>query len=72
MADIDDLGYKSISEMSSDEAIELLRQVRLSRRVPVKKTKTKTTTKNKAPKINIDSIDENTAAKILAILGGNK
>lgn len=49
MADLEDLGYKSISEMSSDEAIEYLRQVRLSRRVPVKTKATKSSKKtNKA------------------------
>lgn len=37
MATIDDLNYKSISEMTSDEAIEELRKIRLSRRTGAKK-----------------------------------
>jgi len=41
MTTIEDLNYKSISDMSSDEAIELLRQIRLSRRTPIKKPKKK-------------------------------
>lgn len=52
MAKIEDLNTPSITEMSADEAIEHLRQIRLSRRMPVKKPKT-TTTKSKAtPKVS--------------------
>ena len=40
MANLESLNYESISDMSQDEAIELLRQIRLSRRTPVKKPKT--------------------------------
>lgn len=68
MADIDDLGYKSVSEMSTDEAIEMLRQIRLNRRTPAKTKKasqTTTNTKKQAP-----SVDANQAAEILKILGG--
>jgi len=66
MTDLDDLNYKSISEMTRDEAIEHLRQIRLSRRIPVKKSK-KTTTKKKkvAPQVNADQ-----AAELLKILQG--
>ena len=39
MATIEDLNYKSLSEMSINEAIEHLRQIRLSRRIPVKKAR---------------------------------
>jgi len=59
MANLDDLGFKSVTEMSNDEALELLRQIRLSRRTPVKRTKVTTrSTKKTAPKI-----DANMAAK---------
>lgn len=51
MATIDDLDYKSISDMSSDEAIELLRQIRLSRRIPVTKKKTTKKSIKKSPKL---------------------
>ena len=65
MADLDDLGYTSILDMSNDEAIDLLRQIRLSRRVSEKTTKTIT----KKPKpIEIDST---MAADLLKILGGS-
>lgn len=40
MADLNDLPITSITEMSTDEAIELLRQVRLARRVPTKAPRT--------------------------------
>jgi len=67
MADLNDLGYKSISDMTTDEAIEHLRQIRLSRRIPVKKTKvTKRTTKKKVT----PTADQ--AAELLAILTGGK
>jgi len=39
--DIEDLKSKPFSELTTDEAIELLRQIRLSRRIPEKKKSTK-------------------------------
>ena len=63
MADLDDLGYTSILDMGNDEAIETLRQIRLSRRIPEKATKTVT----KKPK---QEVDPSVAAEILKILGG--
>ena len=67
MANLDDLNYTSLSEMSVDEALELLRQIRLSRRIPVKKPR-KTTSKRKEKKLSLSSEQ---AAKLLEILGGN-
>lgn len=67
MANLDSLGYKSISDMTTDEALELIRQIRLSRRIPVKKVK-KTTKRKKAkaaPQVNA-----NQAAELLKILTG--
>ena len=53
MADLDDLNYKSITEMTNDEAIELMRQIRLRRRTPPKKTARKKPARKKAaPKVN--------------------
>ena len=51
MATLDDLNIPALTDMSSDEAIEHLRQLRLSRRTPVKKTKTTTKKKAKAKMI---------------------
>lgn len=66
MANLDDLTIPSITEMSTDEAIEMLRQVRLSRRIPVKKTKKATMKRSKAaPKVNSDQANE-----LLKILTG--
>ena len=65
MADLNDLNYTSVSEMQVDEAIEMLRQIRLSRRVPVRKVKTTTKKSKQAPKVN-----SNQAAELLKILGG--
>lgn len=70
MSNLDDLNYKSITEMSTDEAIELLRQTRLSRRVPVKKV-SKTTKKSKQPK-SAPAPTADQAAQLLKLLtGGN-
>ena len=71
MADLKDLGYTSILDMNNDEAIDLLRQIRLSRRIPEKKTTIHTTTKKTVSKIS-ESIDSNMAANILKILEGRK
>lgn len=68
MADLDSLGYKSLTEMTVDEGIEHIRQIRLSRRIPVKKPKKTTTTKKKAkapPKVS-----SNQAAELLKLLTG--
>ena len=66
MANIDDLNYESITDMPIDEAIEHLRQIRLSRRIPVKKTKSTSKKKAKAlPQVNPDQ-----AAELLDILKG--
>ena len=72
MADLDDLDYVSIIDMQTDEAIDMLRQIRLSRRIPEKKVKTmKETTKQTTKKISA-TIDANTASEILKLLGGIK
>ena len=69
MANIDDLKIPSITDMSRDEAIEHLRQLRLSRRSPVKRqsssTKKKVSQTKAAGKIN-----KNQAAELLKLLGG--
>ena len=67
MAKIEDLNTPSITEMSADEAIEHLRQIRLSRRTPVKKTK-KTTAKIKSKAV--PKVTNNQAEELLKLLGG--
>jgi len=69
MADLEDLGYMSILDMSNDEAIDTLRQIRLSRRTPEKRV-TKSTTVTRA-KVTA-SVDANLAAELLKILGGEQ
>jgi len=71
MADLDSLNYKSIIDMNNDEAIDLLRQIRLSRRIPDKKPKAaKETTKQTTKKISA-MIDPSMAEELLKLLGGN-
>jgi len=66
MADLEDLGFLSITEMANDEQLELLRQIRLARRTPIKQVKTTTTTK----KIPTAAVTVDQAAELLKILGG--
>ena len=65
MANLDDLDITSISNMSNDERLELLRQIRLSRRVPVKTTKSIRKADKKKVIVNADE-----AAELLRILTG--
>lgn len=66
MADLEDLGFLSITDMANDEALETLRQIRLSRRIPVKKTRTSSKKKKTKQTVSADQ-----AAEILKILGGS-
>ena len=67
MTTIEDLKRPSITDMSHDEAIELLRQIRLSRRTPKKHTKKSTT---KSVKTKVSKISADQAAELLKLLGG--
>lgn len=69
MADLEDLHYTSILDMTNDEALEHLRQIRLSRRVkdPVSKTSTKQVKKQSEANI-IKSINSDMAAELLKLL----
>lgn len=62
---LDDLNIPSISEVSNDEALELLRQIRLSRRVPIK---TRVVTK----KVEKATVSADQAAELLKLIMGTK
>ncbi len=66
MSNLDDLGFTSITEMNQDEAIELLRQIRLSRRTPTRVIKTP-----KQTKADI-KVSDDQAAELLKLLTGEK
>lgn len=68
MAHLENLGKKSLSDLSVDEAHELLRQIRLSRRTQKKKPK-KSTSKTKGKKKD-EGLTAVQAKKLLEILGG--
>lgn len=70
MADLDSLKYKSIIDMDTDEAIDRLRQIRLSRRVPDKKPKRETT--RQITKKLSEKIDSDMATELLNLLKGEK
>jgi len=55
--------------MSHDEQIELLRQIRLSRRIPVKKPP-KSTAKRKAKAKKVKDVSADQAAELLKLLTG--
>jgi len=66
MATLDDLNIPALTDMSVDEGIEHLRQLRLSRRTPVKKTKT---TIKKAKAKATSKISTKQAQELLKLLG---
>lgn len=72
MANLEDLKYKSISEMTTDEALEHLRLIRLSRRVPLQKSKSKSTRKvtKKAVKVPVNAMNAEQIEELLKSLGG--
>ena len=70
MANLDDLGYESILDMSQDEALERLRQIRLARRTPTKPPKAVTVKKQQAK--SISNVTSDQAAELLRLLGGSK
>jgi ribosomal protein S13 len=68
MADLNSLGIPALTDMSQDEAIEHLRQIRLSRRIPVKQQSTSTTKKKQKAKA-IPKVSATQAANLLKLLG---
>ncbi len=71
MSTIEDLPQKSISEMSTDEAIELLRTIRLSRRTQKASSKKYTKKyKKKEKKVESKEMTKIQAQKLLKLLGG--
>jgi len=72
VADLKDLEHESITDMTQDAAIDLLRQIRLSRRIPVKSPKKSTTPKQSRKQKKTPEVTADMAADLLKILGGNK
>lgn len=69
MADLNDF-EGALSDMSGEELTELLREIRLSRRTPTKSTTSKPkSNKAKEPKMNLEGMSPEMAAKLLAQLG---
>ena len=67
MATIEDLDFEAFTDLSTNEAIERLRQIRLSRRTPVKKPKK---TSAKAKKKKLPKVSPEQAKEILKDLIG--
>ena len=64
MANIDDLNYDSILDLSNDEAIELLRQIRLNSRMAERKPNRKTAKKT----TNSPDLSASQASELLKLL----
>ena len=69
---IEDLNNKSLQELSTEEGIEMLRQIRLSRRIPVKK-RTQSPPKQKplsmkGIKQSVDSMTKDQSLDLLKML----
>jgi hypothetical protein len=69
MSTIEDLDFTSIVDESTDEAIERLRQIRLSRRTPVKKVSTPKTTSKQMKKQVTKNLNAKDALELLDIIG---
>ena len=69
MATLKDLGIPALSEESPDEQLEHIRQIRLSRRVPVKSNK-KTSSATKQKKAPVPKVSKTQASNLLAELEG--
>lgn len=72
MANLDDLNYQSITEMTTEESLELIRQIRLSRRTVVRTPKQQTAITKKQKAKAIPTMDANQAAELLKLLTGGK
>jgi len=71
MATIDDFDLQSITNISQDEALELLRQLRLARRTSTKLTKIRAQAKaKKEAKDPTKNLTPEQAAELLKMLGG--
>ena len=69
MSTIEDLDFTSIVDESTDEAIERLRQIRLSRRTPVKKVSTKKSTSKQVKKQVTKNLSKDLAKELLDMIG---
>jgi hypothetical protein len=70
MADLESLGYTSIIDQFNDEAIDTLRQIRLSRRIPDRPKKAAKETKKQTTKRVVAAVDSSMATELLRLLGG--
>lgn len=71
MTDLNDF-EDSLQDKSEEELTELLREIRLARRAPTKSTPSKKASKAKEPKIDLNGMSSDMAAKLLAQLEGGK
>lgn len=68
--DLENIPIPSIQDMSPDEAIEYLRQIRLSRRTKKVSTVSESTTKKRVASKAIPKVSATDASALLKLLGG--
>ena len=70
MANLDDLDLTSITEMNTDEQLDMLRRIRLNRRVQQTVKVTKAVRAKAVAKKQEVKVDANLAAELLKIITG--
>lgn len=70
MANLDSLGYASITNEPKEEALKRISQMRLSRRTPTKVSKPRTSSKTKIVQTKPSKLTANDAAELLRLLTG--
>lgn len=71
MADLDSFDFSILNSGQVDEELEHIRQIRLSRRVPVKTTRSEKTVAKKREAKKMPDLNADQAAEILKLLKGN-
>lgn len=70
MANLDDLGITSITDQSTDDALERIRQIRLARRTNTYKPKP--VSKSKPKPVSVNALSDADREELLKILGDMK
>lgn len=70
MADLESLNYRSISDMSPDEALTLIKSIRLSRRTPKKRIRKQKVNSKSVSRAASKKLSKSDISEILKMIGG--
>jgi len=70
MADLESLNYRSISDMSPDEALALIKSIRLSRRTPKKRIRKQKVNSKSVSRAASKKLSKSDISEILKMIGG--